>query len=237
MPFQLTRSPISSQPLLSGAQTPGVSQRLSESSLASFDQPMSRHPSSHSSLASNRFGPTASISPSHSHLGVNPQSLESTFSDPNLDDVEDLDDHLHTFTAADHKSLVPPFDITSWRGWANGLTLAFLLSAVIMLFGGYPIITYYSRDTASIGSATSGYNLGGINSTGQYPSIAGLPGLVDPLTPIEVRQRTGFDGKEWTLVFSDEFEKEGRTFFEGDDPFFTAVDLHYWPTGLVLVDP
>ena len=22
-----------------------------------------------------------------------------------------------------------------------------------------------------------------------------------------------------------------RTFFDGDDPFWTAVDLHYWPTG------
>lgn len=42
--------------------------------------------------------------------------------------------------------------------------------------------------------------------------------------------RTGSDGNEWTLVFSDEFNQEGRTFFEGDDPYFTAVDLHYWPT-------
>lgn len=33
------------------------------------------------------------------------------------------------------------------------------------------------------------------------------------------------------LVFSDEFNTDGRTFYPGDDPFWEAVDLHYWPTG------
>ena len=28
-------------------------------------------------------------------------------------------------------------------------------------------------------------------------------------------------------MFSDEFNAEGRTFYEGDDQFFTAPDLHY----------
>lgn len=32
------------------------------------------------------------------------------------------------------------------------------------------------------------------------------------------------------LVFSDEFETDGRTFYPGDDPFWEAVDLHYWGT-------
>ncbi|KAE8245900.1 hypothetical protein A4X03_0g7385, partial [Tilletia caries] len=27
-----------------------------------------------------------------------------------------------------------------------------------------------------------------------------------------------------------EFNEDGRTFFEGDDPYWTAVDLHYWGT-------
>jgi beta-glucanase (GH16 family) len=39
-------------------------------------------------------------------------------------------------------------------------------------------------------------------------------------------------------VFSDEFNKEGRTFYPGDDPYWEAVDLHYWPTGdLEWYDP
>jgi beta-glucanase (GH16 family) len=37
-------------------------------------------------------------------------------------------------------------------------------------------------------------------------------------------------GEQWQLVFSDEFNKNGRTFYPGDDPFWEAVDLHYWLT-------
>jgi len=30
------------------------------------------------------------------------------------------------------------------------------------------------------------------------------------------------------LVFSDEFNTDGRSFYPGDDPYWEAVDLHYW---------
>lgn len=33
-----------------------------------------------------------------------------------------------------------------------------------------------------------------------------------------------------TAQFSDEFNKDGRTFYPGDDPYFTAVDLWYGVT-------
>lgn len=32
------------------------------------------------------------------------------------------------------------------------------------------------------------------------------------------------------LVFSDEFNQDGRTFYPGEDPFWEAGDLHYWGT-------
>ncbi len=35
---------------------------------------------------------------------------------------------------------------------------------------------------------------------------------------------------EFVLVFSDEFNEEGRSFYPGDDPYWEAVDLHYWGT-------
>lgn len=34
--------------------------------------------------------------------------------------------------------------------------------------------------------------------------------------------------QEMALVFSDEFNVDGRTFYPGDDPYWEAVDLHYW---------
>jgi hypothetical protein len=33
------------------------------------------------------------------------------------------------------------------------------------------------------------------------------------------------------LVWSDEFEVDGRSFYPGDDPYWEAVDLNYWQTG------
>jgi len=45
--------------------------------------------------------------------------------------------------------------------------------------------------------------------------------MIDPDTPQEFMTRTGFDGNsDWELVFSDEFNEDGRTFYEGDDPFW-----------------
>lgn len=53
--------------------------------------------------------------------------------------------------------------------------------------------------------------------------------LIDPDTPLDARTKMSWrDNKEWTLVFSDEFNVDGRTFYPGEDPYWEAVDLHYW---------
>lgn len=45
--------------------------------------------------------------------------------------------------------------------------------------------------------------------------LFGMPQLIDPDTPQSARTRTGFDGLDYELVFSDEFNVEGRTFYPG----------------------
>jgi len=105
-----------------------------------------------------------------------------------------------------------------------------LLAAIVILFGGYPVIEHYNNAHKSFGTNTEGYNLGGVNGSGQYPAIGNLPTLVDKDTPADALTHKGDDGKTWNLVFSDEFNVDGRTFFDGDDPFFQAIDLHYWGT-------
>ncbi|KAF9098215.1 hypothetical protein BGX29_007735 [Mortierella sp. GBA35] len=50
-------------------------------------------------------------------------------------------------------------------------------------------------------------------------------GLVDPDTPIDKRVTLSKDGKEWELVFSDEFGQDGRGFGPGQDPHWEAVNL------------
>ncbi|WVQ74080.1 hypothetical protein IAR50_003664 [Cryptococcus sp. DSM 104548] len=234
-------SSLHHEPLLASAQTPGQSQRLSDSSISSSDNYASMSYRGYglrsSSLTSSNFGPTASltssggITASQLASGPIPSSAFTPAHNFSWHDDDDMDDPLHTFTDAEKTDLTSPFDITSWRGWANGLTLAFLAAGGLMLFGGYPVLTFYYPNTPSAGASTAGYNLGGINASGQYPDIPGMPRLIDADTPDWAKSRTGFDGEEWTLVFSDEFEKEGRTFFEGDDPFWTGMDIHYWATG------
>ena len=67
--------------------------------------------------------------------------------------------------------------------------------------------------------------MGGTNASGQVPDIPNLPVLIDKDTPAEIRNgiRTGYDGNEYQLVFSDEFNEDGRTFYPGDDPFVRAI--------------
>ena len=55
--------------------------------------------------------------------------------------------------------------------------------------------------------------------------------MIDNDTPMNVRQKQSWlDGSDMQLVFSDEFNTDGRTFYPGDDPYWEAVDLHYWAT-------
>lgn len=54
-------------------------------------------------------------------------------------------------------------------------------------------------------------------------------GLIDLDTPRDVYQKPSYrDGSMMALVFSDEFNTDGRSFYPGDDPYWEAVDLHYW---------
>jgi beta-glucan synthesis-associated protein KRE6 len=50
-------------------------------------------------------------------------------------------------------------------------------------------------------------------------------GWVDPDTPESKRTiRSYTDGKEYQIVMSDEFDRPGRTFKDGDDPKWTGID-------------
>lgn len=118
---------------------------------------------------------------------------------------------------------------TSGRGLANAIGISVLLGGFLALFMGWPIHVYV---TTRPNGRLAGWNMGGTNASGQVPDIPNLPVLIDMDTPEEIRNgiRTGYDGNEYQLVFSDEFNEDGRTFYPGDDPFWEAVDIHYWQT-------
>ncbi|KAH6901573.1 beta-glucan synthesis-associated protein-domain-containing protein [Coprinopsis sp. MPI-PUGE-AT-0042] len=121
-----------------------------------------------------------------------------------------------------------------WRGIANVTVLVVLILGLLCLFVFYPVLTAIrDRDWNRIMES----NLR-INGTGQSPFLFQMPEPIDRDTPPEARTRTGFDGLEYDLVFSDEFNVDNRSFYAGDDPFWEAVDLWYGATGdLEWYDP
>ncbi|EJU00016.1 glycoside hydrolase family 16 protein [Dacryopinax primogenitus] len=122
------------------------------------------------------------------------------------------------------------------RGIVNLGCLFIMAAGLIALFAGYPIISFF---TTNHQKTQGGFNLGGINMTGQVPEITGALGLVDTQTPDSAKSHTGWmDQSPYELVFSDEFNVDGRSFYPGDDPYWEAVNLHYWETNnLEWYDP
>lgn len=214
-------------------RTPGdssSSSRLSNGSSSSF----SRSGSINYVARSNRS--TASVVPSISDkfsLAADPSAWGTAVS-PNF---AEPDDALHEVTGPRDKSVNQRGNIFTVRGLTNLGCIVLLGVCLIALFAGYPIISYFTRHPLS---TLGGFNFGGINATGQVPSISGNWGLIDIATPDSARTITSFNdgGKQYELVFSDEFNVDGRSFYPGDDPYWEAVDLHYWQTGnLEWYDP
>lgn len=118
--------------------------------------------------------------------------------------------------------------VSSWPPFLAHLSHGRLLYALPAT--GYPIISHFLRKDEQTNQG--GFNLGGINSTGQIPSFTGKVSLIDPDTPKEAMTIPGYldPTQTFQLVFSDEFNADGRSFYPGDDPFWEAVDLHYWGT-------
>ncbi|KAK7679777.1 hypothetical protein QCA50_017099 [Cerrena zonata] len=113
-------------------------------------------------------------------------------------------------------------DKRSFGGICGILSLAIV---AIVIFVILPVLTY--------SGVTSPYKPESYEklSPYSYPLVSSIrTSLVDPDTPDEARKIKNSKGKEWKLVFSDEFNVEGRTFYEGDDQFFYAPDFHYAAT-------
>lgn len=158
-------------------------------------------------------------------------------------DGPDDDDYLHdprdeersgkrSHTVSGHVAY-----LFSPRGLGNLGCMAILVFGLVTLFAGYPIISSQvdNHATTWLGS----YNIGGVNGSGQVPDVIGHFGLIDPDTPLEAHTHTSFEtGETWELVFSDEFNTDGRSFYDGDDPYWTAEDIHYAVTNnLEWYDP
>lgn len=133
--------------------------------------------------------------------------------DPIADAEYDKNRFIHDLKNMDRKSL----------GGLIGFIVLFLCAVVVFIL--LPVFFYSG---AAVKKVPEVYE---ILTDYQYPILSAIrTSLVDPDTPLELLTRKSSLGEEWPLVFSDEFAAEGRTFYDGDDQFWTAPDLHYAAT-------
>ena len=110
----------------------------------------------------------------------------------------------------------------------------FLVLGLLCIFIVLPVLTF----TTNVANPNAGkyvINTGPAwahvnNNT--YPLLQNIrKGLIDPDTPASAMTRAStFDGSALQLVFSDEFNDNNRTFYPGDDPYWTGADLWYGAT-------
>lgn len=147
------------------------------------------------------------------------------------------DDDLHNPNSLRDRHFDRGGGIFTTRGLANLGCLFILVAGCLMLFAGYPVLSHFTQTKQT---TQGGFNLGGINATGQIPDMLGNYGLVDRDTPKSAYTKPSYFNpkQDMVLVFSDEFNTDNRTFYPGDDPYWEAVDIHYWGTNdLEWYDP
>lgn len=184
------------------------------SELSNFDTP---YPSYSASQELFSISKKFSLSP-------DPQQWGSDLSP----DLVEPDDDIHTPKERSDEVEIGGH-VISIRGVTNLGCLIMLCAGILALFIGYPVASYVtSRGLSNQG----GFNLGGLNASGQVPDIPGNFGLIDLDTPREAYTVSSWNdpSRNLQLVFSDEFNTDGRSFYPGDDPYWEAADLHYWGT-------
>ncbi|KAH3672990.1 hypothetical protein WICMUC_003943 [Wickerhamomyces mucosus] len=172
-----------------------------------------------SANSSNPFVPDADFSP----FGGYPASSFPL----HMDEKED-DDYLHNpdpIADAQYEKnrFLNDFKNMDKRSGAGFVGLLLLFLGAIALFIVLPALTY--TGVTDHESASQVYE---ILTYYQYPTLGAIrTSLIDPDTPSDAYTRTSRTGETWSLAFSDEFNAEGRTFYAGDDQFWTAPDIHY----------
>lgn len=153
-------------------------------------------------------------------------------------DEKEPDDYLHNpdpieDAKYDQNHMLYDLKTLDRRSASGLLGFVLLFIAAMLVFIIYPVLTY--SGVIDHGKPET-YE---ILSRYKYPQLSAIrTDLVDSDTPSSALTRKARDGSTWNLAFSDEFNKVGRTFYEGDDQFWTAPDLNYAATNdLEWYDP
>ncbi|KAF2265949.1 beta-glucan synthesis-associated [Lojkania enalia] len=170
-----------------------------------------------------------------------PYEEEGASSWPLIGDKAEDDDEMHMPRPDDDIRFRPKWsDPFSRANIVSTIGMIFMILGLVFIFIVLPIISY-----VGIIDYTSGYSTpldqmpkafrkpeswAHVNDL-QYPLLQNMRStLIDPDTPEKYYTKEGAFGEEFELVFSDEFNDNNRTFYEGDDPYWFAPDIWYGAT-------
>lgn len=152
---------------------------------------------------------------------------------PTIDEKEE-DDDIHN---PDPNEVFKP---SYKRACLGILSIVMVICGVFVLFIVWPVLQHTGYGHLDRGHNKAGPTGDGNLSNFTYPTLGTVrTSLIDPDTPEDaITRRSVLTSRKLKLVFSDEFNKDGRSFYENDDPFWQAVDLHYASTNdLEWYDP
>ena len=151
---------------------------------------------------------------------------------------KEQDDEFHAPCEDDDIKLKPRKRDYLFKGQFCSLVgLALLFCGLLLTFIIVPILSDRGDVTANIGPPNAvvytdpnEFNWDYVNDR-NYTLFQNMrTGLIDPATPSNAMTRRAVDGTSLKLVFSDEFNTPNRSFYPGDDPYWTAQDLWYGST-------
>ncbi|KAA6410038.1 MAG: glycoside hydrolase family 16 [Lasallia pustulata] len=168
-----------------------------------------------------------------------PSTADYGYGFPMYTDEKELDDDMHMPYPDDDVQFKPKFsDYLARRQLCSLFGMILILLGLICLFIVMPIISSSGTDIYGYpydtplnqmhhGDAIDPSSWAYVNSR-KYSLLRNIrTGLIDPDTPDSAMTRKSIQGEDLQLVFSDEFNTPNRTFYPGDDPFWTGANLWY----------
>ncbi|KAK9451029.1 Skn1 protein [Limtongia smithiae] len=142
-------------------------------------------------------------------------------------DEKEPDDYLHNpDPLLDSKSDRRWYEFDT-RGLGGAASLALLVLGAVAVFIILPVLTFSGHTGVSHGTKYVTAPL----SNYKYNILSRIrTNLIDEDTPESAYTTVNKDGKKMVLVFSDEFNTDGRTFYANDDQFWEAPDFNYAAT-------
>jgi beta-glucanase (GH16 family) len=159
---------------------------------------------------------------------------------PLIGDKEESDDEMHMPHQDDDVNYKPRLkDHFNRESISSTIGLAMMIIGLLFIFIALPVMSFtgairynssWGVPSAWLPHSYAPKTWATVNNR-LYPIFENMRhGLIDRDTPQSAMHRKGEFGDEYELVFSDEFNDNNRTFYEGDDPYFYAGDFWYGAT-------